>query len=64
MNRRKFSDGLKADAVALVEESGGQIAEVAKELGVYHPALGNWVRQAASVPMVSRHLRSVPRSAS
>ena len=42
-NRRKFSDEFKADAVAL---SGGQIAKVAKELGIYDSSLGNWVRQA------------------
>lgn len=44
--RRKFSDEFKADAVALVEDSGGQIAKVAKELGIYDSSLGNWVRQA------------------
>ena len=42
-SRRKFSDEFKADAVALVEESGGQIAKVAKELGIYDSSLGNWV---------------------
>ena len=45
-SRRKFTDEFKADAVALVEESGGQIAKVAKELGIYDSSLGNWVRQA------------------
>ena len=44
--RRRFTDEFKADAVALVEESGGQIAKVAKELGIYDSSLGNWVRQA------------------
>ena len=44
--RRKFTHEFKADAVALVEESGGQIAKVAKELGIYDSSLGNWVRQA------------------
>lgn len=39
-NRRKFSDEFKADAVALVEESGGQVAKVAKELGIYDSSLG------------------------
>lgn len=43
--RRKFTDEFKADAVALVEEPGGQIAKVAKELGIYDSSLGNWVRQ-------------------
>ncbi len=45
-SRRKFTDEFKADAVALVEESGGQIAKVARELGIYDSSLGNWVRQA------------------
>ena len=44
--RRKFTDEFKADAVALVEESGGQIAKIAKEFGIYDSSLGNWVRQA------------------
>jgi transposase len=44
--RRKFNDEFKADAVAPVAESGGQIAKVAKELGIYDSSLGNWVRQA------------------
>ena len=44
--RRKFTDEFKADAVAMVEESGGQIAKVAKELGIYDSSLGNWVRRA------------------
>ena len=30
----------------LVEESGGQVAKVAKELGIYDSSLGNWVRAA------------------
>jgi transposase-like protein len=45
-NRRKFTLEFKAEAVALVEASGGNIAKVAKELGVYDSTLGNWVRQA------------------
>ena len=45
-SRRRFTDEFKADAVALVEESGGQIAKVARELGIYDSSLGNWVRQA------------------
>jgi transposase len=45
-SRRKFTDEFKADAVAFVEESGGQIAKVAKELGIYDSSLGNWVREA------------------
>ena len=45
-NRRKFTPEFKVEAVALVESSGGNIAKVAKELGVYSSTLGNWVRQA------------------
>jgi len=30
----------------MVAESGGRIAQVAKELGIYESSLGNWVRQA------------------
>jgi len=45
-NRRKFTSEFKAEAVALVDASGGNIAKVAKELGVHDSSLGNWVRQA------------------
>ena len=44
--RRKFTDEFKAEAVAMVRESGGQIAKVARELNVDDSSLGNWVRQA------------------
>src|SRR3954464_14885779 len=44
--RRKFTSEFKAEAVAMVEASGGQIGKVAKELGIYDSSLGNWVRQA------------------
>jgi transposase len=44
--RRQFTPRFKADAVAMVEASGGNIAKVAKELNVHDSSLGNWVRQA------------------
>lgn len=44
--RRKFTPEFKAEAVRLVEESGGQIAKVARELNIYDSSLGNWVRKA------------------
>ena len=44
--RRRFTPEFKAEAVRLVEESGGQIAKVARELNIYDSSLGNWVRQA------------------
>lgn len=30
----------------MVAESGGQIAKVARELGIHDSSLGNWVRKA------------------
>lgn len=44
--RRKFTKEFKAEAVAMVAESGGQISKVARELNVHDSSLGNWVRQA------------------
>lgn len=44
--RRKFTPEFKAEAVALVEASGGKITQVARELGIHDSSLGNWVRQA------------------
>jgi transposase len=44
--RRKFTPEFKAEAVRLVEESGGNIAKVAKELNIHDSSLGNWVRKA------------------
>ena len=44
--RRKFTAEFKAEAVAMVEASGGQIGKVARELGIHDSSLGNWVRQA------------------
>lgn len=41
-NRRKFTPEFKAEAVAMVEAAGGNVAQVAKELGVYDSTLGNW----------------------
>ena len=43
--RRKLSDEFKRDAVEIVRSSDRSIAEVARELGIYHSSLGNWVRQ-------------------
>lgn len=44
--RRKFTPEFRAEAVAMVEASGGQIAKVARELNLHDSSLGNWVRQA------------------
>ena len=65
--RRKFTAEFKAEAVAMVEASGGQIAKVARELKLHDSSLGNWVReareQAAGAPTAAeraeiRELRS------
>jgi transposase len=45
-SRRKFTPEFKAEAVEMVEAAGGNVAQVAKELGVYDSTLGNCVRQA------------------
>ncbi len=45
-SRRKFTPEFKAEAVEMVEAVGGNIAQVAKELGIYDSTLENWVRQA------------------
>lgn len=41
--RRKFSPQYKAEAVALVIETGRPITEVAADLGINAGMLGNWV---------------------
>lgn len=53
-SRRKFTPEFKAEAVEMVRAADGNIARVARELGVYDSTLGNWVRdareQAAGAP--------------
>jgi transposase len=44
-SRRKFTPEFKAEAVEMVDAAGGNIAKVAKELGIYDSTLGNWVRE-------------------
>jgi transposase len=43
-HRRKFSPQFRAEAVQMVIETGKPIAEVARDLGVNHGTLGNWVK--------------------
>lgn len=45
-SRRKFTSEFKAEAVAMVAASEGNVAKVARELNIYDSTLGNWVRQA------------------
>jgi transposase len=44
--RRKFTPEFKAEAVAMVDAASGNIAQVAKELGIAESTIGNWVRRA------------------
>jgi transposase-like protein len=44
--RRKFSPEFKAEAVQMVHDSRGKIAQVARELNIHDSSLGNWVRRA------------------
>jgi transposase len=45
-SRRKFTAEYKAEAVALVVDSGRPVAEVAKSLGIHENTLKNWVNRA------------------
>lgn len=45
-SRRKFTPEFKAEVVAMVEASGGQIAKVAREMRLHDSSVGNWVREA------------------
>ena len=40
----KYTDEFKSDAVRLVQASGRSINDVARELGLCHETLRNWVR--------------------
>lgn len=44
--RRKFTPEFKAEVVAMVEASGGKIAQVAREMRLHDSSVGNWVREA------------------
>ncbi len=64
-SRRKFTPEFKAEAVEMVKAAGGNIAQVARELGIYDSTLGNWVRdareQAEGAPTVEERARD-PRA--
>lgn len=45
-SRRKFTAEYKAEAVALVVDSGRSVAEVAQSLGIHENTLSNWVTRA------------------
>jgi transposase-like protein len=41
-DRRKFDEDFRQGAVRIVRETGKQIAQVARELGINEGTLGNW----------------------
>jgi transposase len=45
-SRRKFSPEYRAEAVALVIDSGRRVSDVAKSLGIHETTLANWVNKA------------------
>ena len=45
-SRRKFTPEFKAEVVAMVDASGGKIAQVAREMRLHDSSVGNWVREA------------------
>ena len=49
----KYSDEFRRDAVELVRSSGRAINDVARELGLCHETLRNWVRVAQNPVPVS-----------
>ncbi len=64
-SRRKFTPEFKAEVVAMVDVSGGKIAEVAREMRLHDSSVGNWVREdARPKPATARPRSSVRRSGS
>jgi transposase-like protein len=45
-NRRKYSEGFKAETIRLVRESGKPISAVARELDLTESSLRQWVKDA------------------
>jgi transposase len=47
VNRREFTPEFKAEAVALVKQTGRSVVQVAGELGISDKSLWNWVHRAS-----------------
>jgi transposase len=45
-SRRRFTPEYRAEAVALVIDSGRRVSDVAKSLGIHETTLANWVNRA------------------
>src|SRR4051812_22964568 len=53
MQRRKFSREFKIEAVKLVRERGGSVAQAGRDLGVHENVLRKWVKEFGSDPAQS-----------
>ncbi|CAH0357317.1 IS3 family transposase ISMch5 [Sphingobium sp. CECT 9361] len=51
MDRRKFSEEFKLEAVKLVRERGVSIAQAARDLGLHPTVLTRWVKAHAADPV-------------
>jgi transposase len=51
MDRRKFSEEFKLEAVKLVTERGVSIAQAARDLGLHSTVLTRWVKAHAADPV-------------
>jgi len=50
MERRKFTREFKREAVKLIQERGGTVAQAARDLGVHGTVLRRWVRDGTADP--------------
>lgn len=57
--RRRFTEEYRAEAVALVVNSGRSIADVARSLGIGESTLGNWVMRAKKEGRVEEESLSI-----
>jgi transposase len=62
-SRRRFTEEYKAEAVALVVESGRSVKDVAQSLGVHENTLNNWVAKAKERGEVAEQPLSVSERA-
>ena len=51
MKRRKFSREFKIEAVKLVRERGGSVAQAGRDLDVHENVLRKWVKEFSSDPV-------------
>src|SRR5258708_5894626 len=47
MERRRFTREYKLEAVRLIRERGGRVAQASRDLGVHGTVLRNWVKAVA-----------------